>query len=132
MTVSSFSDADYQTLAGFRRALRGFTYFSEQAAESVGLTPQQHQALLAVRAENGLMVGELAERMMVRPHSATGLADRLTKLELLIRQPSTKDRRQTELVVTDKGEALLHSLSESHRAELRRLRPLLSDLLAKL
>jgi DNA-binding MarR family transcriptional regulator len=78
------------------------------------------------------MVGELAERMMVRPHSATGLADRLTKLELIIRQPSTKDRRQTELVVTDKGEALLQSLSETHRAELRRLRPLLSDLLAKL
>lgn len=132
MADGNFSDADYQALAGFRRALRGFTYFSEQAAESVGLTPQQHQALLAIRAENGLMVGELAERLMVRPHSATGLADRLTKLDLVIRQPSTRDRRHTELMVTDKGEALLRSLSESHRAELRRLRPLLSELLAKL
>ena len=74
MTDTDLSDADYGTLAGFRRALREFARFSEQAAEGVGLAPQQHQALLAIRAEGGLTVGELAERLLLRPHSATGLA----------------------------------------------------------
>ena len=130
MTDTDLSDADYQTLAGFRRALREFTRFSEQAAEGVGLTPQQHQALLAIRAEDGLTVGELAERLLLRPHSATGLADRLGRLDLIARFPSTGDRRRTELALTVAGKAVLQSLSKNHRAELRRLRPLLSDLLA--
>jgi DNA-binding MarR family transcriptional regulator len=132
VTDSDLTDADYQTLANFRHALRSFTQFSEKAAEASGLAPQQHQALLAIRAENRLTVGELATRMMVRPHSATGLADRLARLHLIVRQPSADDRRRTDLVLTDAGEALLRSLSENHRAELRRLRPLLSDLLSKL
>lgn len=132
MADTDLSDADYRTLAGFRHALREFTRFSEQAASRVGLTPQQHQALLAIRAADGTTVGELANQLFLRPHSTTGLADRLERLDLIVRQPSTADRRRTELVLTQKGEALLRSLSESHRAELRRLRPLLSDLLAKL
>lgn len=132
MSETKLSDADYQALAGFRHALRGFTHFSERAAEGVGLTPQQHQALLAIRAENGLTVGELADRMMVRPHSATGLADRLAKLDLIARRPGSTDRRRVTLVLTPAGEAMLRSLSEIHRTELRRLRPSLLALLERL
>ena len=98
----------------------------------MGLTPQQHQALLAIRAENSLTIGELADRLLLRPHSVTGLADRLARLDLIVRQPSTVDRRRTELALTDTGTEMLRRLSEDHHAELRRLRPLLSDLLARL
>ena len=41
---------DYRMLAAFRLALRRFVHFSETAAEAAGLSPQQHQALLAIRA----------------------------------------------------------------------------------
>jgi len=126
------SDADFETLAGFRRALREFMHFSERAAEAAGLTPQQHQALLAIRAERGLTVGELADRLLLRPHSVSGLADRLERLQLIERRASAKDRRQTELDVTEAGQATLETLSEDHRAELRRLRPTLSALLSEL
>lgn len=132
MPQDDLNDGDFRALADIRYALRGFTHFSEKAAEEAGLTPQQHQALLAIRAANGLTVGELADRLMVRPHSATGLADRLVRLELIGRHPSTDDRRHVELVPTEKAEQLLRSLSATHRAELRRLRPLLTDLLSKL
>lgn len=132
MKGRELSDADFQTLAGFRRALREFMHFSERAAEAAGLTPQQHQALLAIRAERGLTVGELAERLLLRPHSVSGLADRLERLQLIERRASAKDRRQTELDVTEAGQATLESLSEDHRAELRRLRPTLSALLSEL
>ena len=132
MAQGDLTDSDYQTLAGFRRALRGFAYFSETAAESVGLTPQQHQALLAIRAENGLTVGELADRLLLKPHSATGLVDRLVKSELLVRRNSRQDRRRIELAMTAKADNLLRALSDSHRAELRRLKPLLIDLLERI
>lgn len=128
---SPLTDEDYKTLGRIRRTLREFTRFSEQSAERSGLKPQQHQALLAIRAERGLTVGELAARLSLRPHSATGLADRLERLGLVARQPSEQDRRQTTLALTGRGEEILKTLSETHRAELRRLRPLLTALLAE-
>lgn len=132
MTEGELTDSDYQTLAGFRRALRGFAHFSEAEAEGVGLTPQQHQALLAIKAENGLTVGELADRLLLKPHSATGLVDRMVKSGLIVRQTAQRDRRRAELAMTAKSDGLLKALSGSHRAELRRLKPLLIELLQKI
>ncbi len=65
-------------------AIRRFMAFSETQAGGVGLTPQQHQALLAIRAAPGGMatIGFVAERLVLKPHSATGLVDRLEALGL--------------------------------------------------
>jgi len=128
------TDADFAALFGFRYALRRFLAFSADAAGGVGLTPQQHQALLAIRAGEGreLLVGALAERLLLRPHSATELVDRMAKLDLVTRVMSQGDRRQVTVRLTRKGEQLLTGLSEAHRAELRRLRPLLGELMSKL
>ena len=130
--MAELSDHDYRTLADFRQTLRGFFHFSEEAAEAVGLTAQQHQALLAIKAADGLTVGDLAVRLLVRPHSATGLANRLERLGYITRVPAVGDRRQVDLVVTELAEALLRSLSAAHRAELRRLGPMLTELLGRL
>jgi DNA-binding MarR family transcriptional regulator len=128
------TDEDYRTLAAFRAALRRFLHFSEDAAKSAGLTPQQHQALLAIRAAKGtaISIGDLAEYLVIQPHSASELADRLVALGLVIRKPDVKDRRMTKLRLTQAAEDALLSLSVTHRDELRTLRPLLSELLAKL
>jgi DNA-binding MarR family transcriptional regulator len=128
------TDNDYRTLAAIRYALRRFIHFSEAAARSAGLTPQQHQALLGIRAadRSALSIGELAEFLMVKPHSASELADRLAALGLVGRQPDATDRRVMKLHLTEAGAAALVSLSVTHRDELRRLRPLLSELLVKL
>ena len=72
--------ADYEALAAFRHALREFLDFSQEAARRAGLTPQQHQALLAIKGYPGrevVTVSELAERLLLRHHSAVGLLDRL-------------------------------------------------------
>ena len=123
-----------ERVSRFRYALRRFLAFSADAAGGVGLTPQQHQALLAIRAGEGreLLVGALAERLLLRPHSATELVDRMEKLDLVTRVMTQADRRQVTVRLTRKGEQLLNGLSEAHRAELRRLRPLLSELMSKL
>jgi len=128
------NDGDYATLAGFRYALREFVRYSEAAAESAGLTPRQHQALLAIRAGSGgtLHVGELAERLSLKPHSTSELVQRMVEQGLVRRQTGADDKRQVTVRLTERGEALLETLSQSHRAELRRLRPMLQELLAGL
>lgn len=126
------TDADYAALADFRYALRQFLAFSERGAASCGLTPQQHQALLAIRgaAHPNVSIGYIAERLILRPHSATGLVDRLEMLGLVTRRSSPNDGRQALLELTQKAQALLRQLSEIHREEIVRLRPMLTELLA--
>ncbi len=127
------SDREYQSLAAFRAALRRFQYFSEEEARAAGLTPQQHQAMLAVRgAPQALTVGALAEQLRVRHHSAVGLVDRLAAQGLVARLRGEDDRREVHLALTARGEEILASLAAIHRAELRRLGPQLAALLAGL
>jgi DNA-binding MarR family transcriptional regulator len=116
---------DYQALAGFRHALRQFLAFSEAAATAAGLTPVQHQALLAIKGMPGagdVSIGDLAAWLGIRHHSCVGLVDRLAKLGLVVRRHDPDDRRRH----------LLDGLSMAHRDELRRLSGALGSLLADL
>ena len=128
---TSLQPRDYAALADFRAALRSFTAFSEAAAGEAGLMPQQHQALLAIRgaAEGQATVGYLAERLILKPHSASELVNRLEALQLITRQTAQDDRRKTLLALTARANKLLEALSATHREEIRRLKPLLLDLL---
>src|SRR5438876_4543698 len=86
-----FADADYVALAHFRRSLRLFLSFSEDAARISGVTPKQHQAILAIRGlsnETGLSVGDLARHMTIQPHSAVELLNRLEDSGLINRARS--------------------------------------------
>lgn len=126
------SQSQYETLAAFRFALRQFLRFSEQAAQGAGLTPQQHQAMLAIKGFPGrarVTVGELAERLQIAHHSTVGLVDRLTAEKLVTREPSKEDRRQVFVSLTKRGERLLEGLSSVHQEELRRIGPELRELL---
>lgn len=134
MTRRSLTAADYGVLADFRYALRRFQAFSEAQAVALGLTPQQHQALLAIKAApaEAATVGYLADRLVLKPHSASGLVDRLASLGLIERRTGAGDRRRALLGLTDKAEVVLSDLSLIHGEEIRRLRPLLIELLDKL
>ena len=129
--VKPLTDDDYAALEGFRYSLRHFLAFSEAKASEMGLTPQQHQALLAVRAvpAGTATVGLVAERLMLKPHSATGLVDRLAAVDLMARSTSAEDRRRSILNLTEKADLVLARLTLVHREEIRRLRPLLQPVL---
>ena len=125
----------YETLAEFRYALRKFLHFSETAAEAVGVTPQQHQAMLAIKGFPGrdrVTMGELAERLQVRHHSAVGLADRLVAEDYIRRVTDPNDRRLVHLALTARGEGVLEQLSATHREQLRRIGPQINRLLETL
>ena len=130
-TPSALDDKDYAALADFRAALRGFLAFSEARAGEVGLSPQQHQALLAIRGAvpGQATVGYVAERLILKPHTASELVQRLTALDLVVRHAGTDDRRRTQLALTPRAEAVLAALSATHREEIRRLKPMLLELL---
>lgn len=132
---ANITKADYETLADLRYALRLFLRFSEEAAQRAGLTPQQHQALLAIKGfpkRDQVTVGELAERLQLRHHSAVGLADRLVSARLISRRQDTKDRRQVYLKLTARGETALERLSAAHKEQLRRAAPQINALLERL
>ena len=133
--TASLSTNQYENLASFRFALRQFLRFSEQAALAAGVTPQQHQALLAIKGFPGrsrVTVGELAERLQTAHHSAVGLVDRLVAEKLVKREASKEDRRQVFVVLTRHGEKLLEALSAVHHEELRRVGPEIRELLGRL
>jgi DNA-binding MarR family transcriptional regulator len=125
----------YETLAAFRYALRKFIHFSEMAADAAGITPQQHQALLAIKGFPGreqVTVSELAERLQIRHHSAVGLIDRLVAENLLMREPSNEDRRRVLIKLTRQGEKKLEKLSTIHRGQLKHIGPELAFLIKQL
>lgn len=127
--------ADYRALAQFRHALRRFLAFSEAAAVAAGVTPQQHQALLAIKgAPDGTPpgVGDLAERLLVRHHSAVELVDRLARMDLVRREADPRDRRRVRLLLTAEAERRLAALSAVHLEELRAIRPSIAALLGLL
>jgi DNA-binding MarR family transcriptional regulator len=123
---------DYERLAAFRYALRRFLHFSERAAQKAGMTPQQHQALLAIKGSPGreqVTIGELAEWLQLRHHSTVELVNRLEAQDLVTRTHASDDRRQVNLTLTVHGEEMLAGLSATHRAELRQIGPDLRHLL---
>jgi len=117
--------ADFRSLAGFRRSLRAFLHFSEEAARAAGLTPAQHQLLLAVKgaeSDRSPSIGEIAEWLKLRHHSAVELVDRAVAAGLVSRRSDDEDGRCQRVVLTAVGQEKLAGLSALHRTELRRFR----------
>ena len=131
MQDAPLTNDDYQALAAFRAALRRFLHFSEEAARSAGLSPQQHQLLVAVRGHAGPeppTIGEIAEALQIKHHSAVGLVDRMDKGGYIRRMSSTVDNRRVHVVITPEGEKVLRSLAAAHRQEYRELEDVLRQL----
>lgn len=125
-------DSDYRTLATFRHALRVFLRFSEDAARSEGLTPNQHQLLLAIRGFDKPVaptITDAAELLQLQHHSVVELVDRAVDAGLVTRRVDPADRRRQRLALTAKGSRKLARLTSVHRDELRRFRDEMADLL---
>ncbi|ANN80427.1 MarR family transcriptional regulator [Bordetella flabilis] len=122
---------DFVAMAQLRYALRRFTAFSEAAAAECGLTAQQHQALLAIKAapDETMTVGEIADWLLLRPHSAGELVDRLERMEMVRRTADRIDRRKVHVALTPAAEQKLQALASAHFEELRAIGPQLRQLL---
>jgi DNA-binding MarR family transcriptional regulator len=121
----------YHALAQFRRALRTFLAFSESATQNSGVTTQQYQALLAIKAspDESLLVRELAEAMLLKHNNTVQLVDRLVEAKFVRRTPSAEDRRAVVLTLTAKGEEKIAYLAAIHFRELAMRQEELTDIL---
>lgn len=126
-------DADYQRLLALRTGIRRFLRWSEEQARTAGLSAAQHQLLLAVRGHldaRGPTIGDLADCLLLRPHSAVSLVDRAQAAGWVYRSPDAQDHRVVRVRLTRAGLELLEQLSARHLAELRRLSGQLGQLWA--
>lgn len=117
-------DEVYARLLSMRTALREFERWSAEQAQAVGLTPMQHQLLLAIRGHpdrRGPTIGEIAEYLLLRHHSAGELIARADTAGLVRRIRDSDDNRVYRLQLTDEGARRLESLTTLHLEELERL-----------
>jgi DNA-binding MarR family transcriptional regulator len=125
------SDEDYRRLLELRTGLRRFLRWSEQHAEAAGLTPAQHQLLLAIRGHpdpRGPTVGDVAAYLLLRHHSAVGLVDRAERAGLITRSQDAENLSIVRLRLTDLGSSRLEALSEQHLEEIAHLAPTMEAL----
>lgn len=130
---SPLTDDDYQALGEFRRAIRQFLAFSEEGARAYGLTSQQHQALLAIKVHGGpdpMSIGDLAQTLLIKNHSAVELVARLVERDLVSRRDDDADRRRVVLSLRPRGEEILETISRRNLGQLRRGADILEEIIA--
>ena len=133
----SFTGDDYRAILRFRTRIRRFLAWSGDQARAAGITPAQHQLLLAVRGHDdaeGPTIGDIADYLQLRHHSAVGLVDRAEAAGLVRRAGDPRDRRLAHVQLRAKGARVLERLTALHVSELRSLArgTLLPDLPAEL
>src|SRR5947209_8291305 len=103
--------------------MRKFLAFSRRAlAEEAQMTPEQYEALLALRAsgsQTGLSIGDLSERLQVKHNTAVTLVDKLEELQFVSRAQGIADRRQVFVTLTSAGASVLAKVAVLHRREMR-------------
>lgn len=125
------SQDDFTRLLELRTGLRRFLRWSEQQAKAAGLTPAKHQLLLAIRGHPnsaGPTVGEIADYLVLRHHSAVGLIDRAVADGLVERNADRDNRSVVRITLTRSGVDKLDRLSEAHLEELAHLAPTMQAL----
>ncbi len=108
---------DFERLLEFRTSLREFQRWSEDQAQAAGLTHVQHQLLVAVKGHPGSKpptVGDLADYLLLRPHSAVELVDRAEAAGLVERTHDPDDGRVVRVQLTGKGDRIVVRLTRAH------------------
>jgi DNA-binding MarR family transcriptional regulator len=120
------ADADYERLLKFRTGLRRFLRWSEEQAQTAGVSPAQHQLLLAIRGHPdsvGPTIGDVADSLLLRHNSAVELVDRAERAALVRRRQDRTDHRVVRLALTGRGAETLRRLTAVTLEELDRLSP---------
>jgi DNA-binding MarR family transcriptional regulator len=132
--VPKLTRENYENLLAFRTGLRRFQHWSQAQAREAGLTPAQHQLLLAVKGHSeahGPTIGDIADYLLLRHHSAVELVDRAEATGLVERWSDDVDGRLTRVRLTRDGEQRLSALAPAHLDELQQLAPVLDLLVAR-
>ncbi|KUJ80980.1 MarR family winged helix-turn-helix transcriptional regulator [Ruegeria profundi] len=91
------------SLVALRRILRATDLFGRELAQSVGLTAAQFRVLQIIAETGQCTATAISQRMRISQATVTSLVDKLVRQNMVVREKSQTDRRQTNIVVTEKG-----------------------------
>jgi DNA-binding MarR family transcriptional regulator len=126
----TLEQSDFEHLLELRTGLRRFIRWSDQQAQAAGLTPAKHQLLLAVKGHpdpSGPTIGEVADYLVLRHHSAVGLIDRAVK-DGLVKRNKDRAKGVVRVTLTRAGNDKLDALAEAHLEEISHLAPTMRTL----
>ncbi|WP_348630169.1 helix-turn-helix domain-containing protein [Rhizobium sp. CIAT894] len=119
-------EGDYEALANLRYRIRRFRQFSAKEAQRLGLTPQQHQALLAIKGQPAgkkMSTRMLAERLLMDRNLADGLVQELVGKAYIETDPAAAGPGKQFIRLTNKAEGVLDRLASAHLFEIRKMAP---------
>ena len=107
-TIASITGRDRmdrtdQSLIALRRILRATEIYGRKLAGAAGLTAVQFRVLQIVAERGNTTATEIARRMRVSQATVTSLVDKLVKHGMVIREKSQTDRRQINILITERG-----------------------------
>lgn len=126
----TLEQSDFEHLLELRTGLRRFIRWSDQRAQAAGLTPAKHQLLLAIKGHpdpSGPTVGEVADYLVLRHHSAVGLIDRAVK-DGLVKRDRDRSNGVVRVTLTRAGNDKLAALAQAHVEEIAHLAPTMRTL----
>ena len=126
----TLEQSDFEHLLELRTGLRRFIRWSDQRAQAAGLTPAKHQLLLAIKGHpdpSGPTVGEVADYLVLRHHSAVGLIDRAVK-DGLVKRDRDRSNGVVRVTLTRAGNDKLAALAQAHVEEITHLAPTMRTL----
>jgi DNA-binding MarR family transcriptional regulator len=123
MVNSDMSEESYATAeAAFRSLLRVYGLMKrvmEPYFATFGISGSQWAVLRTLhRAKTeglpSLRVGDVGERILIRPPSVTGVVDRLQRMGLVVREASSTDSRAKQVSLTPAGCEMVERILEKH------------------
>jgi len=91
------------SLIALRRILRATELYGRDLAKAAGLTAAQFRVLQVV-AERGLCTAkDISRQMSISQATVTSLVDKLVRQGMVTRERCETDRRQTNIVITERG-----------------------------
>lgn len=107
-----FTDDYHRAYVGVSYLFNLIDYIHQQLFKEYDITPQQYNALRILRGQHPkpATVGLIKERMIDRNSDASRIVERLRKANYVERVTCENDRRAVDVVITEKGLALLKKL----------------------
>ena len=96
------------------RSMRGFLHYAREH----GLSMSQISTLFRLSHHGSLAVSEIGDGLGVSNAAASQLLDRLVQQELVTRAENPQDRREKQLILTEKGRNILLESTRTRQAWL--------------
>ena len=90
----------------FRRLAQATEIYSKELAKKHSVSQPQLSCLLALQNHGSLPISKLAQYILVKPSTVTGIVDRLEKKGLVKRERKGFDRRVITIELTEAGSQL--------------------------